>query len=119
MQAYVGQSENVVLRRNRAEFNVDGFEVENTENADVYDNVMTHNTGGIGVFNLPNLPAPGGNNVRVFNNQIVDNNTANFAPKASAPSTISHWHRHLRHGHQGRRSLSATKSRTTTASMFF
>jgi parallel beta-helix repeat protein len=79
---YVGQSENVVLRRNRAEFNVDGFEVENTENADVYDNVMTHNTGGIGVFNLPNLPRQGGKHVRVFNNQIVDNNTTNFAPKS-------------------------------------
>ena len=82
---YVGQSENVVLRRNRAEFNVDGFEVENTENADVYDNVMTHNTGGIGVFNLPNLPRQGGKHIRVFNNQIVDNNTPNFAPKSLGP----------------------------------
>jgi parallel beta-helix repeat protein len=79
---YVGQSEQVVLRHNRAEFNVDGFEVENTENADVYENVMTHNTGGIGVFNLPNLPRQGGKHVRVFNNQIVDNNTPNFAPKS-------------------------------------
>lgn len=79
---YVGQSENVVLRRNRAEFNVDGFEVENTLNADVYDNVMTHNTGGIGVFNLPNLPRQGGKHVRVFANRIVDNNTPNFAPKS-------------------------------------
>jgi parallel beta-helix repeat protein len=82
---YVGQSENVVLRRNRSEKNVDGFEVENTENADVYDNVMTHNTGGIGVFNLPNLPRQGGKHVRVFNNQIVDNNTPNFAPKSLGP----------------------------------
>lgn len=82
---YVGQSENVVLRRNRAEYNVDGFEVENTQNADVYDNVMTHNTGGIGVFNLPNLPRQGGKHVRVYNNQIVDNNTANFAPKSLGP----------------------------------
>jgi parallel beta-helix repeat protein len=82
---YVGQSENVVLRHNRAEFNVDGFEVENTENADVYDNVMTHNTGGIGVFNLPNLPRQGGKHVRVYNNQIVDNNTPNFAPKSLGP----------------------------------
>lgn len=79
---YVGQSENVVLRRNRAEYNVDGFEVENSENADVYDNIMTHNTGGIGVFNLPNLPRQGGKHVRVYNNQIMDNNTPNFAPKS-------------------------------------
>ena len=79
---YVGQSENIVLRRNRAEYNVDGFEVENSENADVYDNIMTHNTGGIGIFNLPNLPRQGGKHVRVYNNQIVDNNTPNFAPKS-------------------------------------
>jgi parallel beta-helix repeat protein len=82
---YVGQSENIVLRRNRSENNVDGFEVENSENADVYDNIMTHNTGGIGVFNLPNLPRQGGKHVRVFNNQIVDNNTPNFAPKSLGP----------------------------------
>jgi parallel beta-helix repeat protein len=82
---YVGQSENIVLRRNRSENNVDGFEVENSENADVYDNVMTHNTGGIGVFNLPNLPRQGGKHIRVFNNQIVDNNTPNFAPKSLGP----------------------------------
>jgi len=33
---YVGQSENVVLRRNRSEFNVDGYEIENSENVDAY-----------------------------------------------------------------------------------
>lgn len=82
---YVGQSENVVVRRNRAEFNVDGFEIENSENADAYENVATHNTGGMGVFNLPNLPRQGGRRIRVFNNQIVDNNTPNFAPKSLGP----------------------------------
>ncbi len=82
---YVGQSENVVLRRNRAEFNVDGYEIENTENLDAYDNVATHNSGGIGIFNLPNLPRQGGKHVRVFNNQVVDNNTPNFAPKSLGP----------------------------------
>ncbi len=82
---YVGQSENVVIRRNRSESNVDGYEIENTENVDAYDNVATHNTGGMGVFNLPNLPRQGGRHVRVFNNQIVDNNTPNFAPKSLGP----------------------------------
>ena len=82
---YVGQSENVVLRRNRSEFNVDGFEIENSENVDAYENVVTHNTGGMGVFNLPNLPRQGGRHVRVFNNQIIDNNTPNFAPKSLGP----------------------------------
>ena len=82
---YVGQSENVVLRRNRVEQNVDGFEIENTENVDAYENVSTHNTGGMGVFNLPNLPRQGGRHVRVYNNQLVDNNTPNFAPKSLGP----------------------------------
>jgi parallel beta-helix repeat protein len=82
---YVGQSENVVLRRNRVENNVDGFEIENTENVDAYDNIATHNTGGMGVFNLPNLPRQGGRKVRVYNNQFDDNNTPNFAPKSLGP----------------------------------
>jgi parallel beta-helix repeat protein len=82
---YVGQSSNVVIRRNRAEYNVDGYEIENTENVDAYENVATHNTGGIGVFNLPNLPRQGGRHVRVFNNLMVDNNTPNFAPKSLGP----------------------------------
>jgi parallel beta-helix repeat protein len=82
---YVGQSENVVLRRNRSEFNVDGYEIENTENVDAYENVATHNSGGMGVFNLPNLPRQGGKHVRVFNNQLVDNNNPNFAPKSLGP----------------------------------
>jgi parallel beta-helix repeat protein len=79
---YIGQSEYVVMRRNRAEYNVDGYEVENSQHVDVYDNVATHNTGGLGVFNLPSLPKQGGQYVRVFRNQIYDNNTANFAPKS-------------------------------------
>src|SRR5215470_14437397 len=82
---YVGQSENVVLRRNRAEFNVDGYEIRSEENVDAYENIATHNTGGMGVFNLPNLPRQGGKHVPVFKNQIVDNNTANFAPVSLGP----------------------------------
>ncbi len=82
---YVGQSENVIIRRNRSEFNVDGYEIENSENVDAYENVSTHNAGGMGIFNLPNLPRQGGRHVRAFNNQLVDNNTPNFAPKSLGP----------------------------------
>lgn len=52
---YVGQSNNVVVRNNRAEFNVAGIEIENSVGADVYGNVVTNNAGGILVFNLPGL----------------------------------------------------------------
>jgi parallel beta-helix repeat protein len=79
---YVGQSEMVVMRRNRAEYNVDGYEIENSEHVDAYDNVATHNSGGLGVFNLPSLPRQGGKYVRVFHNQIYDNNNPNFAAKS-------------------------------------
>ncbi len=77
---YVGQSDNVIMRRNRAEKNVAGIEIENTKNADVYENTATNNTGGIMAFNLPDLPVQGGTNVRIFNNKIIGNNLANFAP---------------------------------------
>lgn len=84
---YVGQSENVIVRRNRAEYNVAGIEVENTIGADVYENVAINNTGGILVFNMPNLPVEG-HTTRVFNNQIHNNNTANFAPPGTAVSSV-------------------------------
>ncbi|MCA9771189.1 MAG: right-handed parallel beta-helix repeat-containing protein [Myxococcales bacterium] len=77
---YVGQSENIIVRRSRAEFNVAGIEIENSKDADVYDNVATNNAGGILVFDLPNLAVQGGRHTRVFDNQIFENNTPNFAP---------------------------------------
>jgi len=86
---YVGQSRNVVVRNNRVEFNVAGIEIENTMYADVYGNVARDNTGGILVFNMPDLPNPG-HSTRVFDNEVVGNNTANFGaegtPVASVPS---------------------------------
>jgi len=78
---YVGQSDHVIIRRNRAEKNVAAIEIENTKNADVYENTVTDNTGGIMVFNLPDLPVQGGGNVRVYNNKVIGNNNPNFAPK--------------------------------------
>src|SRR5262245_7914044 len=85
---YVGQSENVIVRRNRAERNVAGIEIENTKHADVYENVATNNTGGIMAFNMPDLPIQGGSDVRIHNNQIVANNTANFAPTSQIVSGL-------------------------------
>jgi parallel beta-helix repeat protein len=77
---YVGQSSQIIVRNSRAEYNVAGIEIENSTFADVHDNVATNNTGGILVFDLPNLPVQGGRNTRVYNNQIFANNTGNFAP---------------------------------------
>ncbi len=77
---YVGQSQNVIVRRNRATANVAGIEIENCLSADVYENICTGNTGGILVFSLPNLPVEGGRACRLFKNEVVENNHRNFAP---------------------------------------
>jgi parallel beta-helix repeat protein len=84
---YVGQSEDVIVRNNRAEFNVAGIEVENTVRADVYGNLARNNTGGILVFNMPDLPMAG-HSTRVFDNEIVDNNTPNFGTPGSAVASV-------------------------------
>ena len=84
---YVGQSRFVVVRNNLAEFNVAGIEIENTIHADVYKNVATNNTGGILVFNMPDLPQEG-HSTRVFDNDITGNNTPNFAPAGTAVAGV-------------------------------
>ncbi|HEV2492583.1 MAG TPA: parallel beta-helix domain-containing protein [Terriglobia bacterium] len=85
---YVGQSSNVVVRRNRVEQNVAGIEIENCHYSDVYENMATKNTGGILVFNLPDLPVKHGQYTRVFSNQVFANNTDNFAPKGNLVAKV-------------------------------
>src|SRR5678815_3292206 len=85
---YVGQSDRIVVRNSRAEYNVAGIEIENSFNADVFNNVATHNAGGILVFDLPGLPQMGGHSTRVFANQVVNNDTPNFAPKGNTVAGV-------------------------------
>lgn len=80
---YVGQSKDIIVRRCKAYENVAGIEIENSINADVYENEAYHNTGGILVFDLPDLKLKKGGFCRVYNNIIRDNNTPNFAPKGN------------------------------------
>ena len=80
---YVGQSENIIVKNSRAEFNVAGIEIENSYYADVFDNHAENNTGGILVFDLPDIPQQGGHHVRVFRNKSINNNTDNFAPEGN------------------------------------
>jgi len=80
---YVGQSKNIIVRNSRAHYNVAGIEIENSFYADVYDNIASHNTGGILVFDLPDLPQQGGHHVRVFRNKAINNDTDNFAPEGN------------------------------------
>lgn len=86
---YVGQSRGVIVRNSRAERNVAGIEIENTQDADVYGNLATDNTGGILVFNMPGLTQPGGR-VRIYDNDVYENDRGNFGhpgtPVASIPA---------------------------------
>ncbi|MFT3792505.1 MAG: parallel beta-helix domain-containing protein [Rudaea sp.] len=84
---YVGQSQDIVVRRNRAEKNVAGIEIENSVRADVYENTATNNSGGILVFNMPDLTQHG-EHARVFKNRIVANNLGNFAAKGTAVASV-------------------------------
>ncbi len=85
---YVGQSEHVIIHRNKAMRNVAGIESENTKYADISENTATENTGGILVFDLPDLPIQGGKSTRVFNNDVYANNTDNFAPEGNIVATV-------------------------------
>jgi parallel beta-helix repeat protein len=85
---YVGQSENIIVRRNYVYENVAGIEIENSKFADVYENNVTGNTGGILVFDLPGPPVQGGEATRVFDNMITANNEPNFARKGSTLALV-------------------------------
>ena len=74
---YVGQSDQIIIKNSVAEGNVAGIEIENSTNADVFDNEAFDNTGGILIFDLPGL-SKSGKSVRVFNNNCHDNNRVNF-----------------------------------------
>jgi parallel beta-helix repeat protein len=85
---YVGQSANVIVRRNTVHDNVAGIEIENCRGADVYENLSENNAGGILVFSLPELPKKNGERCRVYNNRIVNNNTPNFGVKGTTVSEV-------------------------------
>jgi parallel beta-helix repeat protein len=85
---YVGQSKNIVIRKCRAEYNVAGIEIENCHGGEAYDNVATKNTGGILVFDLPDLPLRRGRDISVHHNRVFDNNTPNFAPPGNIVATV-------------------------------
>ena len=85
---YVGQSENIIVRRNRVEQNVAGIEIENCTRADVYDNEATDNAGGVLIFTMPDLPKKDTRHCRVFKNRVIANNHDNFAPKGNIVAMV-------------------------------
>lgn len=80
---YVGQSDSVWVTQCVAKNNVAGIEIENTTHAWVWKNQAFANTGGILIFDLPDLPKKQGGHVKVYDNEINLNNFKNFAPKGN------------------------------------
>tara|TARA_B100001093_G_scaffold294735_1_gene281118 strand:+ start:93 stop:1433 length:1341 start_codon:yes stop_codon:yes gene_type:complete len=84
---YVGQSQNVTVKNNKAYYNVAGIESENSSQVEIYNNEIYQNTGGLLIFNLPHLNVYG-EDVKAYNNHIHDNNLKNFGVKGSIVSTV-------------------------------
>jgi parallel beta-helix repeat protein len=85
---YVGQSSRIIVRYNEVFGNVAGIEIENSTDAEVHDNNVHDNTGGILVFNLPNLPVRDGKRAKVHHNTVRNNNQANFAPPGNTVHNV-------------------------------
>lgn len=84
---YVGQSNDVIIKNSLAMFNVAGYEIENTDRADMFDNRALCNTGGFLVFDLPNLNQYG-DQTRMFRNVSRYNNWPNFAPVGGVVAAV-------------------------------
>lgn len=84
---YVGQSDSVVIRNNKAYWNVAGIESENSRWVEIYGNEAWDNTGGLLIFDLPALTQYG-HTTKVYNNFLHDNNHENFATPGNVVATI-------------------------------
>jgi parallel beta-helix repeat protein len=76
------------VRRNKVHDNVAGIEIENCTNVDVYENEAFNNTGGLLVFSLPDIPVKNGSDIRIYKNNVHDNNLPNFAPPANSVAIV-------------------------------
>jgi parallel beta-helix repeat protein len=85
---YVGQSNHVIVRNNKAHGNVAGIEFENTQDCEGYGNEAYDNAGGILVFNLPDLPIKDGRRCLIHDNQSHDNNRENFAKGGTIVASV-------------------------------
>lgn len=74
---YIGQSSDILARRNEAFHNVAGFEFENTYRAEFADNLAHDNTAGFYIFDLP-VRAQFGEKNKIHRNKAYSNNVPNF-----------------------------------------
>lgn len=85
---YVGQSENIIVKNCYAHHNVAGIEIENCINSEVFDNVAENNTGGLLVFDLPDLKLVNGKTCKLYRNKIINNNLKNFATEGNMVAIV-------------------------------
>ncbi|HRI66758.1 MAG TPA: parallel beta-helix domain-containing protein, partial [Polyangium sp.] len=87
---YVGQSSRVLMVNNEAYGNVAGYELENTIEAEAYDNKAHDNTAGFLIFNLPNLPVQNGGvgHSYIHDNLFENNDLPNFAEPGTMVATV-------------------------------
>jgi len=87
---YVGESERALVAYNEVFGNVAGIEIENTNDADVHDNVAYDNTAGILVFVLPGKVLKEAKRNHLHHNWVLHNNTANFGDPDSIIGGLPH-----------------------------
>lgn len=85
---YVGQSREVVVKNSYAHHNVAGIEIENCVNSEVFNNLAEDNTGGLLVFDLPDLELVNGNSCKLYNNIVRNNNFDNFASEGNMVAIV-------------------------------
>src|SRR5436190_10839614 len=84
---YVGQSDSVIIRNNKAYWNVAGIESENSRWVEIYSNEAYDNAGGLLIFDLPGLTQYG-HSTLVHDNNIHDNNHKNFATPGNVVASV-------------------------------
>jgi parallel beta-helix repeat protein len=86
---YAGQCEHVIAHGNDSHGNVLGIEIENTTDADIYDNEVHDNTTGFLLDLLPNLTKKTSTGYLVHDNHVYGNNRPNFAVKGSTAASAA------------------------------
>jgi parallel beta-helix repeat protein len=85
---YVGQSSEIIVRNNLVHGCPAGIEIENSSDADVYDNEATDNSAGILVFVLHDLEKKDGMRTKIHNNDVHDNNRENFGEPGTIVASV-------------------------------
>ena len=85
---YVGQCNEAIVRDNVVHGNVAGIEIENSFDAEVYNNDAYDNTAGLLVFLLPNKEQKDGGRANVYDNHVHENNRKNFAVEGTIVAAV-------------------------------